>query len=151
MCFPPAGLAADAWGVPYRRRLVNCQCRRCLAGARWGFRRDCEKHRTGCHGRGQQRKRRARGELHRDGLTQTAGYRYPRVCRSHHFVWRPDLGSGVVPASYHGGGDFACRIFCLIAMTCPLCGDGSFVLANAGTPHCCQRVVRGLGSNSRSR
>ena len=41
--------------------------------------------------------------------------------------------------------------FCLSARICPLDGNGSFVLANAGTPHRRPRVVRGLGSSSRSR
>ena len=93
----------------------------------------------------------ARGELHRGGQTQTAGYRSPRVFGSRHILWRPDLGTGVVRASYHGGGDFDCEIFSLSARICPLDGNGSFVLANAGTPHRHHRVVRGLGSSSRSR
>ena len=36
--FPTAVLAADAREVAYRRRLVSCRCRKCLAGARSGFR-----------------------------------------------------------------------------------------------------------------
>ena len=72
--FPPAVMAADAREVPYHRRLISCQYGRCLAGVRPAFRQGCEKQHNRCQGRGQQRKRRARGAFHQAGQNHTAGY-----------------------------------------------------------------------------
>ena len=60
------------------------------------------------------------------------------------------LALGLSPRVTTAAAIFAHGIFCLSARIYPLDGNGSFVLANADTPHRRPRVVRGLGSNSRS-
>ena len=140
--FLPAVLAAGAREVPCRCRLASCQCGRCLAGARSGFRQGCERHHNECQGRGQQRKRRARGGFHRGNQTQTAGYLVPRVCCGGHCVCSAVSGSGVAHASYHGGGDYMFG-FSSSARVCPLDGFVLCALANVGRPHRRHGVVRG--------
>ena len=129
--FPVRVLAADVWEVLCRRRLVNCQRRRCLAGARSGFRQGCERHRIECQRGGNS----GRGGRGRDSTVVTRPKLVLCVCCSRHFGCFSGLRSGVAHASDHGGGDCASDFSCSSVRVCPLEGIGSCVLANAGTPH----------------
>ena len=85
------------------------------------------------------------GRLHRGGQTQTAGYR-SRVCVEA-VIWCGGLTLALVlsPRVTTAAAVLLVGCFCLSATICPLYGNGSFVRANAGTPHRRHRVVRALG------